>query len=129
MRDLCVRFAAVLSSGERLSRVLGSRWVRDVLTPRRRLAPVSAAELSIADLAPSLDRYTIAALADLHHTPHADLAWLSHAIDTVNATLPDLIVLLGDYGESFRRSRILSQRWYREALDEHDSVLGSATRA
>lgn len=96
----------------------GSHRVRDVLTPRRRLAPVSEAELSIADLAPSLDRYTIAALADLHHTPHADVAWLSHAIDTVNATAPDLIVLLGDYGESFRRSPILSRRWYREALDE-----------
>ena len=44
MHHLCVWFAAALSSGERLRRVLGSRWVRDVLTPRRRLAPVSEAE-------------------------------------------------------------------------------------
>ena len=105
-----------------LTAILG-RWAgewraRVRLSRRRGLAPVSVVELVIPDLALSFHDYTIAALADLHHPPHGDLEWLRHAVDAVNAISPDLVVLLGDYGESFRGTPALSRRWYADGLAE-----------
>ena len=98
------------------------RVIRVVAGPRRGAA-TSATELVIPDLGPELHGYTIVALADLHHAPGRDLAWLRHAVDTANAASPDMIALLGDYGESFRRMPVQSQRWYRASTREMSSHL------
>jgi predicted MPP superfamily phosphohydrolase len=46
----------------------------------------------------SLDGLTIAALGDIHAgAPHITRAHLAHVVEQVNATNPDVIVLLGDY--------------------------------
>ena len=83
----------------------------------RPLAEVTTMELAIRDLGPDLDGYTIVALSDFHHHPAlVDLGWLRHAVDIANASSPDLIALLGDYGSSFKRAPLLSRHWYREAL-------------
>jgi len=74
--------------------------------------------LAVRDLGLEFDGYTIVALSDLHHSPGEDLAWLRHAVDTANAATPDLIVLLGDYGESFRRMPVDSRRWYNDIMRE-----------
>ena len=70
------------------------------------------------DLGPELDGYTIVALSDFHQAPGQDVGWLRHAVGVVNAETPDLIVLLGDYGESFRRMPDESHVWYRDAMRE-----------
>src|SRR4051812_13974429 len=83
----------------------------------RHLAEVTVTGLVIDDLGSEFDGYTIAALADFHHHPsRLDLRWLRHVVDATNAASPDLITLLGDYGSSFKRAPMTSQRWYREAL-------------
>jgi predicted MPP superfamily phosphohydrolase len=85
---------------------------------RRSAADVSAIDLQIADLPSVFENYRIVILSDFHHPAGGDLEWLRHAVDVTNAAGPDLIALLGDYGESFKRSRSLSQAWYRDALAE-----------
>jgi len=93
------------------------RALRAVSGPRRR-AETSVAELAIRDLPRSLDGYTLVALGDLHHAPGTDLAWLREAVETTNAAAPNAVVLLGDYGESFRRMPSQSRDWYRDAMRE-----------
>src|SRR3982751_1259200 len=84
----------------------------------RDLAQVTVTELVLDDLGAEFDGYTIAALSDFHHHPsRRDLRWLRHVVDATNAASPDLVALLGDYGASFKRTPVMSQRWYREALD------------
>jgi predicted MPP superfamily phosphohydrolase len=77
---------------------------------------VSTVDLVIRDLAPVFDGYTIAVLADLHQPPDADVTWLEHAVSVTNALNPQLIVLLGDYGYSFKSLPEYSRRWYQSAL-------------
>jgi uncharacterized protein len=91
--------------------------------PRRGLANASYVDLAIPDLAPAFADYRIAVLADLHHRGNGDLAWLDHAVDVVNGANVDLIALLGDYGESFKRAPSLSRRRYHAALAEMTPVL------
>jgi predicted MPP superfamily phosphohydrolase len=100
--------AAVLALG---------RAIRAAAGPRRG-ADACVTEFVIHDLGRELDGYTIVALADLHHSAGSDLTWLRHAVSTANAVEPDLIVLLGDYGESFKRMPAESARWYRNAMPE-----------
>ena len=95
---------------------LGRAGVR--LVAQRPVPDVTVVDLSIPDLPPAFEGYRIAALADFHHPARGDLAWLGHTVDAVNAISPDIIALLGDYGESFKRARLLSRHWYREALCE-----------
>lgn len=83
---------------------------------RHRGTEVSVLDVLIRDLGSEFDGYTIVALSDLHYAPGANLAAVRHAVSVANASQPDLIVLLGDYGWSLRRMPRLSQRWYREAL-------------
>jgi uncharacterized protein len=83
----------------------------------RDLAQVTVTELIVDELGAAFDGYTIAALADFHHHPsRLDLRWLRHVVDATNAASPDLVALLGDYGSSFKRTPVMSQRWYRAAL-------------
>ena len=93
------------------------RVIRRFSGPRP-TAATSAVGLAVDDLGQALDGYTIVALSDLHHSAGRSLAWLRHAVDSANATSPDMIVLLGDYGESFRRMPLESQRWYRDIMRE-----------
>jgi predicted MPP superfamily phosphohydrolase len=91
----------------------------------RRLAQVTMTELIVDDLGTEFDGYTIAVLADIHHHPWlVDLGWLRHVIDVVNGASPDLITLLGDYGSSFKRAPMISQRWYRDAFAAMTPELG-----
>jgi uncharacterized protein len=47
---------------------------------------------------PELDGLTVVAVSDIHAgSPHLDAAKLERLVETVNATRPDLVVLLGDY--------------------------------
>jgi predicted MPP superfamily phosphohydrolase len=93
------------------------RALRAVSGPRRTTV-VSSTDVSIPDLPPSLDGYTIVALGDLHHAPGADLTWLRNVVDATHAAAPNAIVLLGDYGESFRRMPAESRAWYEAAMRE-----------
>lgn len=87
-----------------------------VIRPARRLARVTQAERVIRDLG-EFDGYTIVALSDFHHRqPWTDVRWLRHAIDITSRISPDLVVLLGDYGSSFKQAPKISRNWYVEAL-------------
>jgi predicted MPP superfamily phosphohydrolase len=91
----------------------------------RDLARVTETELIVEDLGAGFDGYTIAALADFHHHPsRLDLRWLRHVVDATNSASPDLVALLGDYGASFKRTPVMSQRWYRAALAAMTPDLG-----
>jgi predicted MPP superfamily phosphohydrolase len=95
------------------------------IVPRRRLATVTQASHRVSDLPAALDGYTIAALADFHHRhPFDDVRWLRHAVDVTNELRPDIIVLLGDYGSSFRQAPLLSRRWYNDAMKAMSAELG-----
>ena len=93
------------------------RVIRRFSGPRP-TAATSAVDLTVADLGQALDGYTIVALSDLHHSAGRGLAWLRHAVDSANSMSADMIVLLGDYGESFRQMPRESQRWYRDIMRE-----------
>ena len=104
-------------SAFRAAGLVVGRVIRRFSGPRP-AAATSTIHLAVNDLGPELDGYTILALSDLHHSPGRDLAWLRHAVDTAMAASPDMIALLGDYGESFRRMPVESQRWYRDIMRE-----------
>jgi predicted MPP superfamily phosphohydrolase len=92
-------------------------WATRALAPRRPVAEVTESECRIVDLADVFDGYTVVALGDFHHRqPWTDVRWLRHAVDASNDRGPDIVVLLGDYGSSFKRVRSLSRRWYRAGL-------------
>ncbi|HEX6047775.1 MAG TPA: metallophosphoesterase [Gemmatimonadaceae bacterium] len=93
------------NAGSRL--VHAARWSPTELATR---------ELVIGDLAQEFDGYTVVALSDLHHPPTLDARWIGGLIDTVNATSPDLVALLGDYGTSFKHLPATSRAWYRTAM-------------
>ena len=85
---------------------------------RRGPPGISNLQLVIPDLPATFEGYRIAALADFHHPAGGDLAWLRHTVDEVDQASPDLIALLGDYGESFKQARSLSRHWYAQAMAE-----------
>jgi predicted MPP superfamily phosphohydrolase len=86
---------------------------------------VSVVQAPVAGLHPSLDGYTIAVLADLHHHPLTPLAHMRRAASAAAAARPDAVVLLGDYGASFKwKLPARANRWlYRHSLDELTPVL------
>jgi len=105
-----------------ISRVL--EFAAGALTPQRALARVTEYQRIVADLGSAFDGYTIVVLSDFHHRhPFNELRWLRHAVDTANATGPDIIVLLGDYASSFKETPVVSRRWYSEALPAMASEL------
>lgn len=67
-------------------------------------------------LSPAFDGYTLAVLADLHHREPGGGRHLRRIIAAANAASPDLVVLLGDYGVSFKHNRRLSTAAYQRAL-------------
>jgi len=83
---------------------------------RRSPPEVTTRELWIADLEADLDRYTVVVISDLHLPPTHDTRWLATIVATVNATSPDLVALLGDYGTSFKHMASVSRAWYETAL-------------
>ncbi len=94
----------------------GRHVVRHVA--RRGPPGVSVVPIVIPDLPAAFEGYRIAALSDFHHPAGGDLTWLRQTVDVVDQVSPDLVVLLGDYGESFKRLRSLSRHWYRQAMSE-----------
>lgn len=84
------------------------------------VAPVSLRttmiEVPLKRLSSAFDGYTIAILADIHHQEPGGSAHLRQIIAASNGSDPDLVVLLGDYGVSFRHNRRLSAVAYRRAL-------------
>ena len=78
----------------------------------------------ISGLAREFDGYTLAVLTDIHHRRGSETPHLRCLIETSNAADPDLIVLLGDYGASFRHNRPLSAALYEWSLP----ALGFALR-
>ena len=78
----------------------------------------------IDGLAPEFEGYTLAVLADIHHRRGSETQHLRRLVAMSNAAVPDLIVLLGDYGASFRHNRPLSAAFYEWSLP----ALGFALR-
>jgi predicted MPP superfamily phosphohydrolase len=104
-------------SAFRAAGLVVGRVIRRFSGPRPR-ATTSTIHLAVDDLGQGLDGYTILAFSDLHHSPGRDLSWLRHVVDTAEAASPDMVALLGDYGESFKRMPVQSQRWYRDIMRE-----------
>lgn len=99
-----------------------------VLVAPHRLARTEL-EVVVAGLPAAFDGYTIAALSDLHHRPGESLRYLRRAVTLANECSPDLAVLLGDYGISFKRQRPLSRVLYARAMPAASRVLaGLRTR-
>lgn len=74
-------------------------------------------EVPITGLAPELEGYTIAVLADLHYGGTIEPARLiARAVRLANEVSPDLIVLLGDYALSHSMLRTPSRWLYEWAL-------------
>ena len=81
--------------------------------PRRTLARITECHSTVAGLGDPFDGYTIVVLSDFHHRhPFEDLRWLRHAVHSANAVSPDLVALLGDYASSFKKTPVVSRRWY-----------------
>jgi hypothetical protein len=80
-------------------------------------------EVIVAGLPRALDGYVVAALSDLHLRPGQSLRYLRRAVTLANEARPDLVVLLGDYGISFRHQPALSRVLYARALPAARAVL------
>ncbi|HUF29155.1 MAG TPA: metallophosphoesterase [Gemmatimonadaceae bacterium] len=85
-----------------------------VMAPRR--FHLIELDVPIAGLDAAFDGYTIGVLSDLHQAPLPGLAHTRRALDAVQRHDPDLIALLGDYAVSFKPSRRLSGRLYRNGM-------------
>ena len=58
---------------------------------------VTRRSLLVRDLPPSLDKFTVCQITDIHYGPWTSLGWLRRIVSTANGLRPDLIVLTGDY--------------------------------
>lgn len=91
------------------------------IAPRRlRLIEVNA---PIRGLSAGLEGYTIGVLADIHHASPITRSNARHAVEIINASRPDLVVLLGDFGISFKYSRALSRYCYRRMFPSLAPIL------
>ena len=93
-----------------------------VLVAPYRLA-ATRLDVVVAGLPPAFDGYVVAALSDLHLRPGQSLRYLRRAVMLANEAAPDLVVLLGDYGISFKHQRALSRVLYARALPAARAVL------
>jgi predicted MPP superfamily phosphohydrolase len=82
-------------------------------------------ELPVPQLPAELDGYRLAILADLHTGIPGSLAQAWRAVRAANESEPDMVVLLGDYGHSYKRSRSASARGYRRSMEMLTPVLRS----
>lgn len=73
-------------------------------------------DVEIADLPRPFEGYTIVVLADIHQPSIARLDYLRRVVRHANEVSPDLVVLLGDLGISFKHNRALSRRLYARML-------------
>jgi uncharacterized protein len=80
-------------------------------------------EAPIDGLPGAFEGYTIAVLTDLHYGPIPGHRHYMRAVEMVHAARPDLIVLLGDYGQSTRFSYAVSRPLYRHAFRRLAPVL------
>ncbi len=84
------------------------------------VAPVSlrttVIDVPLHGLSPEFEGYVLSVLADIHHREPGGSGHLRRIVAASNAANPDVVVLLGDYGISFRRNRRLSAIAYRRAL-------------
>jgi len=88
-----------------------------LLAPR--VLTVSRVALPISDLPPEFDGYTIAVLSDLHRWPWTSLRRFRRAVAAVAAAHVDTVVLLGDYGLSWKfTARRANPLLYRAAMRE-----------
>jgi len=60
--------------------------------------------------------YRIAIIGDLHIAPWESTRTLAWSVDTINASEPDLIGLVGDYGYSIDHVQSLSRAFYRSIM-------------
>jgi hypothetical protein len=79
----------------------------------------------IANLPTEFDGYTLVVLADIHHSGPGRSRRLERMVTRTNDANADLVVLLGDYGASMKRSRALSAALYEQAFP----ALGFALRS
>jgi predicted MPP superfamily phosphohydrolase len=77
---------------------------------------VTKLDVSVAGLGPELAGFTVAVIADLHHRPFTSFDYVDRLARTVSAAQPDVVVLLGDYGMSFKYVRLGNRRMYRQAM-------------
>jgi predicted MPP superfamily phosphohydrolase len=77
---------------------------------------VTELDVPLPGLGPDLAGYTLAVLADLHHRPFASYDYLDRLALAVREARPDVVLLLGDYGMSFKYMRFPNRRAYRKAL-------------
>ena len=77
---------------------------------------VTEIDVPVAGLGPELEGFTLAVIADLHHRPFASLDYVDRLARTASAAQPDTVVLLGDYGISFKHLRLWNCRMYRQAM-------------
>jgi uncharacterized protein len=86
------------------------------------------------ELPSAFEGYVVAIVADLHTGIPRSFAQSRRALRAAAEAEPDLLVLLGDYGHSYKRSRAVSRPGYRrsmrlltpllETLQTRDGVIG-----
>lgn len=83
----------------RWTRWIGRNWAR--VNYGRRIEPtwleLTRHEVTIPDLAPSLEGFRVAHLTDFHAGPAMPLTYLQESVELANQQAPDLIVLTGDF--------------------------------
>jgi uncharacterized protein len=84
---------------------------------------LSVLHCALDGLPAAFDGMRIAILTDLHHGPQQPLARAIRAVSLANSQRPDLVVLLGDYGTSGRRSHTWSRQLYHHMFDELATAL------
>src|SRR3954447_19751889 len=98
--------AAVLAAGAGLAAYAG--WVE----PRKLV--VKGVELELPHWPQRLDGFRAGVMSDLHPgVPHAGLATIRRAVDTLNAREPDVHLLLGDFLDA---SQLLKRRLAPEVI-------------
>jgi predicted MPP superfamily phosphohydrolase len=69
------------------------------------------------------DGFRVAILSDLHYSPGEQAIGVRRAVAYANAQLPDLVVLLGDYGTSSPHRQTWSRRMYDRMFPALGTVL------
>lgn len=79
--------------------------------------------VAVDDLPPALEGYTIAALSDIHHSPRSRRGPIGRAVRAAIDARPHLVVLLGDYGVSWKLLPHASHGRYRAGMDALGPIL------
>jgi predicted MPP superfamily phosphohydrolase len=97
-------------------------WVCVIEPHRLQLVHI---DVPVRDLPQALEGYTIGVLSDLHHLPTIDAPKVARAVSTINDAAPDLVVLLGDYGASFKTWPRLTEWLYARMLARVGPILAT----